>query len=971
MLQEHSDEDYIRSLDVDAAKIGAIRHTEGPLLIIAGPGSGKTKTLVEKVVYLLAFKDVKPENIMVSTFTEKAARELISRISDRLIQLGNTTNVNDLYIGTLHSIFLRLLEDHREHTTLNKNYRILDSFDLQYLIYKHIRLFDEIDPHERLIKHKFNGWAKAELVIKHVSKIGEEGISIAQLKASDTDELKVMADFYGIYRNLLVGQNALDFTYIQTAFLELLEKHPSVAQSLGEQFSYILIDEYQDTNTIQEKILFKLLLPARQNICVVGDDDQGLYRFRGATIRNILTFTSHFPADKCKIIRLQTNYRSHPEIIRFYNNWMEQTVDFEWGQFRYQKTMKPPQNKKFPKHPAVLKISDTDNKDEWESRVFDFITFCKSEGVITDYNQICFLFRSVKSDRVTSLINSLTKKGISVFAPRSDMFFTRDEVMTAIGLLLLVFRSIDSILLAGKVNDEDIHNYYGLCRDHVAHIIRSNGIEHEELKKWLKRTSDIFNPLKSRTNLRLSSILYECFQFSILSVYLDVDLRDKANQQRAAFNLALLTQIITKFEANERISGLNTSNLQGILVSFFGYFMRFLKEGGLEEYENFDVLTPPGSVSFMTVHQAKGLEFPVTVVGSMEAVPRKQFTDLDVMLEDKGLVRKSFEPLDKTKYFDFWRLYYTAFSRAKNLLVLAANETTEGRKVPSKYFQAIYPGLQDWTTKKTSLKKLRAEQVVVSTIKKEYSYTGDIISYEHCPLFYKFFRALGFSEVRVGATLFGALVHETIEDVHKAVLRGERETITNENIENWLNNNYNNLKLSLSSFLDEPRRQIALEQVLRYKDKNEKHWDKIMEVEVMVSLVKSEYILKGKIDLIRGENGLIDIIDFKSDARKPDVNNPSDAPRLSQYRRQLEIYAHILEERFGHKIDKLHLYYTSEESGNPQITWKRENVNIPQTIENVDGIIHQIESKNFDNSSTVKCQQICGNCDMRHYCKFK
>jgi DNA helicase-2/ATP-dependent DNA helicase PcrA len=960
----------IDELNLEKNKIEAIECVNGPMLIIAGPGSGKTKTLVEKVVYLLVVEKINPEHVLVSTFTEKASRELISRISDRLIQLGNTTNVNDLYIGTMHSIFLRLLEDNREYTTLNKNYRVLDSFDLQYLIYKNIRMFDDIDQHERLIKHKLNGWAKAELVIKHMSKIGEEGISIAQLQSSDDDELKIMAEFYSIYRKILVTQNVMDFTYIQTAFLELLENNAFIAQTLSEKFRYILIDEYQDTNTIQEKILFKLLSPERQNICVVGDDDQGLYRFRGATVRNILTFTSHFPTNKCKIIRLETNYRSHPDIIAFYNNWMEQAVDFEWGHFRYQKTIKPPQDKKFHKHPAVLKLSATNNKDEWECRVHDFIRFCESEGIISDYNQICFLFRSVKSDRVTSLINSLTKRGISVFAPRSDMFFSRSEIMTAIGLLMLIFRSIDNILLSNNVNDADMHNYYSLCRDHVAKLIRSDLNKHEDLKKWLKKTSDIFNPIKSRTNLRLSSLLYECFQFSILSNYLDVDLRDKANQQRAAFNLALLSQIITKFEANERLSGLNSSNLQGVLVSFFGYFLRFLKEGGLEEYEDFDLTTPAGSVSFMTVHQAKGLEFPITIVGSMEAVPRKQYTELDILLEDKGLIRKSFEPLNETKYFDFWRLYYTAFSRAKNLLILAANETDEGRKVPSKYFNAVYSNLKDWTTKRTSLNKLRVDNVVLSTIKKEYSYTGDIISYEHCPLFYKFFRAIGFSEVRVGATLFGALVHETIEDVHKAVLRGEQDTITNENIEHWFNSNYNNLKLSLSSFLDEPRRQLALEQVLRYKDKNEKQWDRIMEVEVMVSLVKSEYILKGKIDLIRGEKGMIDIIDFKSDARKPDVNDPSDASRISQYRRQLEIYAHILEERYGLKIDKLHLYYTSEESGNPQISWNRENVNIPLTIETVDGIIQQIEAKNFDNTNTEKCQQLCGNCDMRYYCKF-
>lgn len=959
------------SLCIDDAKLAAIRHTDGPLLIIAGPGSGKTRTIVEKVLYLLIVKQVSPEHILVSTFTEKAARELISRVSNRLIAQGIPINVNDLYIGTLHSIFLRLLEEHREHTTLSKNYRILDTFDLQYLIYKHIWGFVALDPDNLLIKATLNNWTKADTIIHYVSKIGEEDIDLDALKGSPTPGVRIMAALYERYRQLLEAENALDFTLIQSAFMEMLRNHPEVGAEIVEQFHYMLIDEYQDTNTIQEAILFALRPGERPNICVVGDDDQGLYRFRGATVRNILTFAEHFPAQACKVVKLETNYRSHPEIIRFYGNWMEQPQGFAWDRYRYPKDMKPQPGKKFHQLPAVLKIAAEDDQDRWEKSVCAFIRFCEDHHVITDKNQICFLFRSVKSKTVLHLIETLSRNGISVFAPRSDMFFARPEIKIALGILLLVFRDIDAIFVTNNINDTELLRYYKSCRDNAAASIREDLEANEELRRWLGEVSRLFQHMTRSSDYRLSSLLYECFQFGVLSRYLDVDLNGKAHDQRAAYNLAILSQIITRFEANERITVITRKNIQKVLISFFGYFLRFLLEGGIEEFEDFDEVTPPGAVTFMTVHQAKGLEFPITVVGSLEGVPRKQFTDLDVVLEEQGLVRKPFEPITETKYFDFWRLYYTAFSRAKNLLVLACNESHSGRKRPSKYFESIYPGVQDWQTQQARLKKLRADKVTVSHVKKEYSYTRDIISYERCPAFYKFFRALGFAEVRMGSTLFGALVHETIEDIHKAVLRGEAGSISEDRIEQWLNNNYNSLSRALMASLDEARRQMALEQVLTYRAKNQHQWDKIVEVEVMVSLVKEAHILKGKIDLIRGENGTVDIMDFKTDAVKPKVNDPAEAQRLAQYRRQLEIYAHILEERFDRKINKLHLYYTAAQDEVPYITWDRSQINIQHTIQGVDGVIASIEAKNFDNAQVEKCQKLCGNCDMRHYCKYK
>ncbi len=179
----------IEALDLDAEKKLAITTTDGPLLIIAGPGSGKTRTLVERVVYLHAL-GVEAGQIMVATFTEKAAGELVSRISSRLLELGLQVNINEMYIGTLHSIFLRMLEDHREFTRLRRNYRMLDAFDQKYFVFDHINKFLDIEDSALLIgiRSASSSWVKAGWVVEHVNRIAEECLD-AELLANIVDLL--------------------------------------------------------------------------------------------------------------------------------------------------------------------------------------------------------------------------------------------------------------------------------------------------------------------------------------------------------------------------------------------------------------------------------------------------------------------------------------------------------------------------------------------------------------------------------------------------------------------------------------------------------------------------------------------------------------------------------------------------------------------------------------------------------------
>ena len=297
-------------------------HTEGPVLVIAGPGSGKTKTLVDRIVNLVK-KGIEPEAIMVGTFTEKAAKELVTRISNKLLEDGVGVNLNEMYVGTLHSIFLRFLEENREYTRLKRSYRLFDQFEQTFVIFRHIKEFMAVEEIKDLIgDHRVSYWVKARAIADKVNVVSEEILDVERLEKSDHASVRGLAKCYRIYETILEEENALDFSSIQLSAYLLLSEHPEVLRKIQDKIKYFMVDEYQDTNTIQEKILL-LLASQNHNLCVVGDDDQGLYRFRGATIRNILEFDKNFAKGECTTYFLQTNYRSHPDIINFYNRWMK------------------------------------------------------------------------------------------------------------------------------------------------------------------------------------------------------------------------------------------------------------------------------------------------------------------------------------------------------------------------------------------------------------------------------------------------------------------------------------------------------------------------------------------------------------------------------------------------------------------------------------------------------------------------
>ncbi|GGB67517.1 ATP-dependent helicase [Henriciella pelagia] len=947
-------------------QLAAIETLDGPVLIVAGPGSGKTFSLIERTLNLLLNRKVAPERILVSTFTEKAANELKTRLTGRMQQAGSKLNPLDLTVGTLHSIFLDILDEFRAFSSIRRNYTILDQFDQQYFVYQRLAEFDDIDGLDVLIRpsNRLPTWRVAENLCGYLNKIAEEAVDARALEGASQTELVAMGAAYKRYQGLLEKFNYVDFSTIQVEVLRLLEI-PEVADKLCARFDYLMIDEYQDTNTIQERIVLKLA-SRHSNICVVGDDDQALYRFRGASIRNILEFPDRFAPGQCKQINLTKNYRSHPKIVDFYNDWMELT-DWEGEErsYRYPKTIEA-ESADRAERPVVFKVPGEDGKDNWAEETLAFLQKLRTDKIIKDWNQVAFLFRSVRNAKVVQFANDLEASGIPVYAPRSNMFFEREEIRLLIGAYMFLFPQYGTIRTTREGMNLEVWAYYDSClADFIAHLRTGDD---EQIAAWAKATAKRHLTLAENTNYSFASLFYDLIQFPTFSRFLEADVaHGGVRDSRPARNLAKFSRLLNKYEYLYNVIILQPERLERDLITLFNLFMRFLWDGGIEEYEDESDYAPSGCVSFMTIHQSKGLEFPIVICGSLDAVPRRQTSMLDDLLEDEFGDGEPFEPADRIKTFDFWRLFYTAFSRAQNMLVLTCQENTPKgkgqRNVPSAYFQPVYSPLKSWRDLTFDPTVFELAEVDPSNLKNSYSFTSDVLVFEGCPQQYRFFKDLEFAPVRTNAILFGTLVHQTIEDIHKAVLRGEESIVTTDQVDRWFKTNYANISQKERVYLADYVLRVAREHVARYVDRERSNWYRLREAEVELSLLKEDYVLTGNVDLIQAEDGAWEIIDFKTE-KKPDLI--SDADKLARYRRQLQIYAHLFEEKRGVKVDRMALYYTSEESGNPRIVFARETSDIKGTIDKVDDVIGRIVSKDY--GIEERPEKLCKNCDFRAFC---
>lgn len=930
--------------NLNAAQKEIIAHTEGPLLAFAGPGSGKTYSLILRAMNLLLLEKATPRELVIVTFTEKAAFELRDRISAAAQKLGYTRDLSELRVSTIHSFCNRLLTTHRHLTPLRSSYETLDDLTQWLFIFDH---FDEIigdDDDGTYLGKWTTRWTAIKGATDYFNKITEELVDPDDVAKSREPFLRALGKAYQAYRRTLFANNRLDFAHQQKLVYDLLADRET-ADAVRRDIKYVMVDEYQDTNYIQEQLFLKLTVKTK-NLCVVGDEDQSLYRFRGATVRNILEFPRHFR--DCRIVNLTTNYRSHKKIIAAYDKWM---ASCDWSSdggaaFRYDKTIAPDPDARFPNYPAIFCIWGKDARDEAE-RFADMVAFLKRKDVIEDYSQVALLLHSVRLEHSGAYLDALEAKGIPAFCPRARAYFDNDEVRLMIACFALIFgwHGAGRGDIAGKAL-RDLAEYVDDCITELGSKYKYPHPVAKVLRRFVAQLEELGEG--DRLDMRPADYFYRLLALEPFASFVK-------NENRAR-NLAILSQLLNTFQNYYHYISVTRRNRERLRFQLFNSFFRLLHEGGMNEYEDPDQPFPKGYVQVMTIHQAKGLEFPVVVVGSLDkqlSSPKQVDRDLQSFYH-----RPPFEPEHRITLFDRMRLHYVAFSRPQKALVLTAHAE------PKEHFDSIWQGLPQWPyVQKDLLAAQRFELRERMPVKRTYSFTGDLKLYETCPRQYQFFREYDFTPSRSAVIFFGLLVHQTIEDIHRIVLDGKLRTLTRERIREFFERNFSFLLLTDVRPISEPAKEAAFKQVMNYFNQNQDEMARVIETEIDVSVEKEGYILTGKVDLLMGGDGKLELLDFKS-TPKP----IGSTELLADYERQLCIYAHILEKRYAKRPERLFIYWTSEPRKRDALTefpYRPELVD--EAGRHFDEVVQRIQAKEFRVRVPPE-KKICQECDLRTLC---
>jgi len=559
----------------------AVLHTEGPLLILAGAGSGKTRVLTHRIAYLIKEKGVHPGSVLAITFTNKAAREMKERVEKLLGDLSE-----NIWVSTFHSTCVKILRRDIEKIGFSRNFVIFDSADQQTLIkdcLKELNINEKNFPPRSVLE--MIGRAKDELI---------EAQAYKKMYASDFRMGKVAA-VYELYQKKLKQNNALDFDDIIMFTIRLFMDNPPVLEYYQRKFRYVLVDEYQDTNTAQYHLV-SLLAQGYRNLCVVGDDDQSIYGWRGANIRNILDFEKEF--DNCKVIKLEQNYRSTQVILDAANSVIKNNSARK-------------SKKLWTENPEGSRISCYEGNNEHEEAFFvadEIKRLVSREG--KGYKDIAILYRINAQSRV--LEEMFMREGIPYRIFGGLRFYDRKEIKDVIAYLRLIQNSSDDIALKRIINvpkrgigDTTVENAERIASQRGSSIFgivaASDGIpELQRAAARLKSFVELISRFKALTeNIRVSELIQEVIEQS--GILKELEEENTVESQTRIENIRELMSVAIEFETQSEEQGLEAFLAQVSLVSDIDSFN--------EEKDN---------IVMMTVHSAKGLEFPVVFVVGLE-----------------------------------------------------------------------------------------------------------------------------------------------------------------------------------------------------------------------------------------------------------------------------------------------------------------------------------------------------------------
>lgn len=897
----------------------AITTINGPVLIIAGPGTGKTFTLVERVKHMVIDKNINPSEIMISTFTNKAAFELIDRLSMQFTEKGVSKDVNDMLVNNFHGICRTINDRYLHLTNLKKGYTQIDDISQNYLVRRYLNAFRKIENFDNLISLS----NPVKDIVSLVNKLREEAILERQ---SSDPVVNVGLQILDLYEKILTKYNMIDFSGILFTTFKLLKDYPEVKDELNSEINYIMIDEYQDTNKIQEQIIF-LLLNKNNNLCVVGDDDQSLYRFRGATVRNILEFDDKF--ENVKVIKLRQNYRSEDSIIKFYSKYLTDLTDEhpELKKYRHNKLLF---SDRISENNRVVRLMGK-NEDDWLDKTRTAIEKLVQTGAINSYNEVAVLFSSINSSQARKFISHMKSHGIDVYLPKTSTLLSKNEVLEMIAALQSIFDKEIKNYVANP--DNDTRAYLDVLKSRFDIKINRD----KELSDFINRMQDYIN--SESFQISLNDIIYRLFAYNPFYKYM--------KDQNKAKNLSRFLELLESFSLINRIFYINKTNIKDFVNLFFYDFISFIKDQKISEFEEETKIPDENSISVLTIHASKGMEYPVVIMGSLwdkvygyRKIKPSADRLIDRINESKGK-DSGFEPYEMINKLDFYRKYYTGFSRAKDLLILSGYDMDN---YVSKDLKDIVNSVEDFDIAKLNMEK---GQVKDSKVKKPYSYTGHIVPYLKSPYEYLYNVKLRFKQEKTKALFYGSIVHESIEYINKSLIKNEKfdESIY-DLVREIAIQKYNNGAIMLTSE-DIEKAKIEVENYLA----NIQEIGKPIYTELEINYSKDDYVLRGSVDLVTEKDGKYHVVDIKT-GKSPEQHEDKEV--VKSYLYQINLYAYLLKKTKNMDIETISLYFTNPDAEKNLYTYQINadvNRKIMITIEKV---IKDIENEKFEFSDSYK-----------------
>lgn len=627
-------------------QLEAVEHKDGPCLVLAGAGSGKTKVLTQRIINLID-SGVSPYNILAITFTNKAAKEMRNRVEN---ELGSITD--SIFIGTFHSFGLRILRENYIDIGYTSNITILDTDDAKAIV-------------KRILKENGYDPAKYEIrtIINKISSAKNDGISPDEYTKLFLNDLDIVIGLvYKEYTKLLKDNNSVDFDDLLLKPVELLKKNKIILEKYQERFKYILVDEYQDTNSIQYE-LCKLLASKYKNIFVVGDANQSIYSFRNADYRNILNFEKDYK--NTKVILLEENYRSTNNILKAANSVIKNNSEGKklnlWSSKR---------------DGELIDYIRCEDEIKEANFVINKIKDLISNGY--KYSDIAVLYRTNAQSRVVE--DAFVRNNIPHNIIGSYYFYNRKEIKDLIAYLKLIYNPCDSVSLERIIN------------------VPKRGIGAKSIENLRKKATEnnisMFDAIDSGKELEFKKMILKLQEFS-----LNGNLSDLIEEILSTTGLRMEYEINKSLENEAKVENLNEFKTVALMFEESGIYdlQTFLENIALVsdrgQYSN-----DGDEVSIMTLHSAKGLEFNVVFLLGMEEglfPHNRSFNSLSDLEEER-------------------RLCYVGITRAKEKLYLlsARQRTIFGKTsgtIESRFIREIN---DDLINKISSVKEHEEKRVV-------------------------------------------------------------------------------------------------------------------------------------------------------------------------------------------------------------------------------------------------------------------